>query len=105
MAETPVILEQPEEAEAIEGDSVTFQVEADGSEPLLYQWQRNGVDIPGATQADYTLAAVTLADNTATFRCIVSNGVGNQTSNETLLTVLPATSQAANSVLLPLVLR
>ena len=34
--------------------SATFTVAASGTPPLAYQWQRNGVDIPGATSSSYT---------------------------------------------------
>ena len=45
--------------------------------PLAYQWQRNGVDIAGATAASYTLAAPQLADNGARFRVDVANDAGS----------------------------
>ena len=41
--------------------------------PILYQWRKNGVDIPGATAASLTLASATLADNGAKFSVVVSN--------------------------------
>ncbi len=57
--------------------------------PLAYQWQKNGVDIPGATANWYTTPATTLADNGATFRAVVSNGSGSATSTAATLTVNP----------------
>ncbi len=53
---------------------------------LRYQWQRNGVNIPGATAEDYTLSAVQ-SDSGARFRASVSNDSGSVTSNEAVLTV------------------
>ena len=69
------------------GRSVTFSVRASGTAPLRYQWQRNGVDIAGATAQDYTIAAVAVSDNGARFRALVTNDFGNALSNEAVLTV------------------
>ncbi len=69
------------------GQSVTFTVGASGAAPLSYRWQRNTVDIPGATNTTYTIAAVSAADNGAQFRCIVTNSAGSATSNAATLTV------------------
>lgn len=64
-----------------------FSVTVAGYMPMTFQWQRDGVDIMGATQTSYTLAAATLADNGATFRVKVSNVYGNAESTSATLTV------------------
>ena len=69
------------------GESATFTVEASGTAPLAYQWQRNGTDIPGATGASYTLADASAADDGALFRVVVSNAAGSATSTAAELTV------------------
>src|SRR6185503_3750041 len=71
------------------GQDATFTVTATGSTPLSYQWQRNMVNISGATASSYTLSSTALADNGAKFRCVVTNAFGNATSNEATLTVQP----------------
>mgnify|MGYP003343663906 FL=1 len=68
---------------------------ASGTEPLTYRWQRNGVDIPGATASSYTIASATLADSGTTFRCIVSNVDGSATSDAATLTVVANTAPSA----------
>ncbi len=68
------------------GSPVTFQVSATGSGPLAYQWQQNGLDIPGATSSAYTIASARTPDNGTTFRCIVSNSAGFVYSPGALLT-------------------
>jgi len=68
------------------GEEATFEVRASGAPTLSYQWQRNGVDIPGATSPAYSLTA-SLADDGSRFRCRVSNGEGEATSQEALLSV------------------
>ena len=83
----PGIGAQPQEVTVAPGESATFTVVASGAEPLSYQWQRDGVDIPGATGPTYTLSAASEADDGAAFRVIVSNASGSVTSSEATLTV------------------
>ena len=48
---------------AIEGSSVSFSASATGTDPILYQWSRNGVLLPGQTNNTLTLVNVTTNDN------------------------------------------
>src|SRR4029077_20201824 len=52
--------------------------------------QKNGAAISGATSASYTTPAETTADTGAQFTVVVTNSVGNATSNAAILTVTPA---------------
>ena len=81
------IVTQPASLTASVGQSVLFSVVASGSEPLSYQWRRDGVPIPGATTASYSLAAVALADGGAQFTVAVSNAGGTVISAAAVLTV------------------
>jgi glucose/arabinose dehydrogenase len=83
----PSISTHPSDQTVAQGQPATFQVGANGSTPLSYQWQRNTINISGANAASYTLSNAALADNGAKFRCVVSNAFGNATSNEATLTV------------------
>jgi hypothetical protein len=55
---TPVILAQPADQTVIEGGAAQFRVVANGSPLLGYQWQFNGADIPGATNASLQLSYI-----------------------------------------------
>ena len=66
---------------------MTFSVTATGTPTPTYQWQRNGTDIPGATGPTFTLTNPQLSDNGATFRVVVTNEVGTDTSSAATLTV------------------
>ncbi|HEX8141886.1 MAG TPA: PQQ-dependent sugar dehydrogenase [Pyrinomonadaceae bacterium] len=83
----PVITAHPSNQTVAVGQTATFSVTATGSAPLSYQWQKNGVNINGATSATYTTPPVAASDNGAQFRCIVSNNSGSATSNSATLTV------------------
>src|SRR5438552_7459764 len=94
----PYINIQPANQTVSVGQTATFSVGAAGTPPLTYQWQKNGVDIPGATSSSYTTPATTSADTgTGTiFRVVVSNTAGSVTSNSATLTV--STGQVASTV-------
>lgn len=80
----PVITKEP--ASVTKSIQTTFSVSATGT-GKKYQWQRNGASIPGATEASYSTGPLTLADNGAQFRCIVTNAGGSDTSAVAVLTV------------------
>ena len=89
----PTIGTQPVSQSVTEGQPVTFSVNASGSAPLSYQWQRNDTNLTGANSASYTLPSASLADNGAKFKVVVTNAFGIVTSNEATLTVTaPAAS-------------
>jgi dienelactone hydrolase len=81
--DSPRIVSQPMDNVQLAGQPATFEVVATGRGPLRYQWQKNGVDIEGAT-ADYFTA---VADTGATFRAVVKNDSGTVTSAAATLTV------------------
>ncbi len=85
----PEIVRHPVSVSVLEGRTASFSVSALGTPPPAYRWQKNGLDIPGATSSFLTTPPVTLADDGAAFRCIVSNDYGTVASNEAVLTVRP----------------
>jgi|GEM_PF-2808445 len=74
--------------------TATFTVAATGVLPPIYQWKKNGSEIAGATSASYTTPPTSLADNGAVFNVVVSNSLGNVTSNAATLSVNPPVSSA-----------
>ncbi|MEW6158563.1 MAG: discoidin domain-containing protein [Verrucomicrobiota bacterium] len=71
-----LITQQPQSTTAGLGLPATFQVVATspGGDPglITYQWQKDRVDIEGATTATYMTPPATEADEGKKFRCIVS---------------------------------
>ena len=72
------------------GQPVTFSVAASGSGTLTYQWQKNGINLAGATSASFTMPAAITPDNGAAFRVSVTDNTGTTTSRRATLTVKPA---------------
>jgi len=98
----PSITTQPASQTVTAGQTAVFTVVAGGTAPLNYQWQKNSVNIAGATSASYTTPATTTADSGSTFRVVVANTAGTVTSSVATLTVNAAavvptvTTQPAN---------
>ena len=83
----PTITTQPVNQTVTAGQTATFSVVAGGTAPLSYQWQKNGVNIAGATASSYTTPATATTDSGSTFDAVVSNTAGSVTSNSGTLTV------------------
>ena len=82
----PSIVQNPDPAALSAGESITFTAQATGSDPLMYQWQRNQVDLPGQTNAMLALTNVTVAQ-AGSYRVVVRNPIGTATSQAAPLTV------------------
>ncbi|MBW1810165.1 MAG: hypothetical protein JRJ87_18350 [Deltaproteobacteria bacterium] len=81
----------PQDLTVSESETAQFAVTATGTAPLSYQWQRNSSDIGGANSASYSFDAFA-QDDGASFRCVVSNSFGSDTSDPAILTVLSDTT-------------
>jgi uncharacterized protein (TIGR02145 family)/uncharacterized repeat protein (TIGR02543 family) len=94
---SPVITSHPINKSCPVNDTVTFAIVAAGAS-LSYQWQKNNVDISGATAASYTPPALTVDDTagSATYRCVVSNSEGTATSNSATLAISTLTDCDGN---------
>ena len=84
---TPAITVPPVSQRTAIGGTASFSVTATGVLPFTYQWQLNGVNIPGATSATYSIANVTAA-NLGTYTVVITNGGGNITSTPATLAVV-----------------
>ncbi len=93
----PSITGQPSNQTVFASQKATFSVTANGTSPLSYQWRKNGTTISGANSATYTTPAETTLDSGALFSVVVSNSVGNVTSNSATLTINPDPAPAITS--------
>ncbi|HMD68969.1 MAG TPA: DUF2341 domain-containing protein, partial [Chitinivibrionales bacterium] len=92
----PTISTQPVSQTKFVGQADTFSVVASGNPAPTYQWQKNGANIAGATNASYIIAAVALTD-AGTYDVVVANSQGSVTSAGATLTVNPALAAPAIS--------
>ena len=67
-------------------DSTVFEVKSDGIYPIHYQWQKDNIDITGAIDSVLILKNIQAADD-GSYRCIVFNTYGSDTSNTAELEV------------------
>jgi len=82
----PVIIQQPASLAVTPGLDAVFSVDARGGGPLTYQWRRNGVNLPGATNATLVIPAATV-DRQGAYSVRVSSGTGAVFSREASLTL------------------
>jgi len=83
---SPAISTQPQDQTIVLGGSASLSVRAGGTPPLVYQWQRNGMNIAGATQPTLVFTNVQPADG-GSYSVVVANAVGVAASEVARLTV------------------
>ncbi len=93
----PLITGQPSGSTHCEGEGASFTVAATGSPAPTYQWQKNSVDIPGATSATYSIPSV-LASDAGAYSCTVTNGCGSAISSSAALTVNTGAAFTTNPI-------
>jgi hypothetical protein len=90
----PTIVAQPAGQMAVVGTTPVFWMTVTGKAPLSYAWMRNGVTIPGATNATYSTNNVQLTNSGTQYSCLISNAFGfTNSAAATLTVVLPSLVQ------------
>ncbi|HVR76229.1 MAG TPA: discoidin domain-containing protein, partial [Planctomycetota bacterium] len=82
----PSITGQPRGGKAFVGGSFTLEVQATGSDPLTYQWQRDGADLTGKTSSTLLLDPVAAGDE-GSYTVVVTNPVDDVTSDPVVVKV------------------
>ncbi len=96
VAGTPTITLSPVSQTVYEGDNVRFTAGATNQAPFTVQWQKDNMDIPGATGTTLALTNVTL-DDAGVYTFWASNSFGGNSASATL-TVLPVTNLSAGLI-------
>ncbi len=89
----PRITKQPQSQTVSPFRPATFSITASGTAPMHFRWQKNGKDIGGADSARFIIPSTVFADS-GSYRCIVTNAFGADTSTGAILMVeeIPAGS-------------
>ncbi|MFC0019296.1 immunoglobulin domain-containing protein [Roseibacillus persicicus] len=72
----PEVRESPASKTLIVGDGITLQPKFYASSPYTLQWQKNGVDIPGANSATYEISSSELTDS-GNYTLAITNALGS----------------------------
>jgi len=83
---SPTIVTQPASQETYVGGSAVFSVAVNGINPLIYQWQNSGTNIPGATNSTLTLSNVNWLQ-AGSYAVRITNLFGSTISSNALLAV------------------
>ena len=85
-ASLPTIVSQPQDRIAPTDGTASFSVAVCGLPPFTYQWQHNGLNLDGATNATLTLTRLQLAQS-GSYAVVVSNPGGSVSSGSAQLIV------------------
>jgi len=86
----PLVTTQPSSVAALVGQTVSFQVSVAGTQPIRFQWRKDGSSIAGATTASLVLTNVQVTD-AAHYDVVVSNVFATAFSSVAVLTINQAT--------------
>ncbi len=92
-AVAPVITTQPLSLPAFVGSSVSFTAVVSGILTPTYQWQKDGINVSGATNLTLSLANVQLTD-AGSYALIATNSAGTATSRFARLVIIMAQANA-----------
>ncbi|MCC5850532.1 MAG: immunoglobulin domain-containing protein [Verrucomicrobia bacterium] len=86
----PSILSGPEDIASVVGRTEIFSVVADGSGPLSYSWEQEGIPIAGAVGPDLEISAVS-GEDAGTYTVTVSNDADSVSASAELTVNLEGT--------------
>jgi hypothetical protein len=82
----PAIADQPDDLECGVGDPATLAVQVTGTDPLSFQWYKDGTAISGATETTLMLEFV-LPSDVGEYHVVATNPYGSAESTHATLTV------------------
>lgn len=94
----PIITQQPQGISTCEGQNYTLSVTALG-DSINYQWQLEGIDIPGATSNTYTLTNIQYSQ-TGNYTCYLTTRCGSIMTQQAKVSVnrVPVITQQPSDV-------
>jgi hypothetical protein len=89
----PVCIQPPASQTVTVGATATFTAAVVGAPTITCQWQKDGMDIPGATGWTLSVPNVYYTDGGHQYAMAATNGIGGTVSLSATLTVMPPSSQ------------
>ena len=96
----PVLAEEPPDQTVIAGSVVKLAVSFSGSLPISFQWRKDGIDIPGATNSTFFLSNVQPVDD-GIYTLFLHNAYGTAITTGPRVTVTPPPAEAPMILLQP----
>ncbi len=96
----PYVSTQPQGQTNSVGSTILLWANAIGNAPFSYQWQKNGANLPDATDSVLMLSSPQVTDS-GNYRLLVTNALGNTISSNAYVQVNPIiliTTQPTNQV-------
>jgi subtilisin family serine protease/outer membrane protein assembly factor BamB len=88
VTEAFAVVSAPQSQVAVLGLTFSMSVVATGEGPIIYEWKKDGVTIPGATTSTYSVSNVTPA-TAGTYTVVVRSPQGTITTEPAVITVEP----------------
>ena len=85
----PVITLNPVSDTVVVGATAVFTAAASGNPSPTYQWEKNGMELPGETSTTLTISNVQESD-AGSYTMVATNSQGSDESDAAVLTVTPA---------------
>ncbi|MFM1941927.1 MAG: hypothetical protein RI897_909 [Verrucomicrobiota bacterium] len=87
VANGPTITQQPQSTTVQQGQGFSLSVAAVGTGALIYQWTKDGVDLPGATGPNFNVPSAVKSQHEGTYRVRATDPNGTVLSDPAVVTV------------------
>ena len=100
----PSFSAQPQSLNAFAGQTVTLSATAVGAPPLGLQWKKNGVSLPGQTNATLTVSNLFYTASSDVYTVLATNAFGSALSSNAVISVYypPTYANLTNALVLHL---
>ncbi len=95
---TVTIVKQPSNIRSVLGQQIVFSVSANSNDSIYYQWKKNGIDIPGATDS-ILIPNLSMDDDSSKFVCELQSGYYSVLSDTATLYLTDSTSRVEDGIL------
>jgi Concanavalin A-like lectin/glucanases superfamily/Immunoglobulin domain/Immunoglobulin I-set domain len=82
------ITQNPRGETLMVGDTYSLSAKAAGTTPITYQWQKDGMNLPGAIRSSLTLPGVAVSDS-GSYRVVATQGAKQASSQPAVVQVNP----------------